>query len=389
MTSKRRIAVVLIDRANYGRLKPVMKKIQQHPDLELSTIVSGSMLLEKFGLPIRLVEEDGFNVDAKIHIEMEGSYPVTMAKSIGIAVMEFSSVLHMMMPDTLLVIGDRYEALAAVLAASYQNIPVAHIQGGEVSGSIDECARHAISKFAQFHFPSTQRSAEYLIRMGEHPDTVFMSGCPSGDVIRHMDKNLPDDLFEAGVGAEIKPKDNYILVLCHPVTTEYGEEEDQTQAILDALEELEHPTIWQWPNIDAGSDHISKILRRYRKLHADQWLRLVKGFPPEQYEALLSRAKVAVGNSSSFVRDSSFLGTPVVLVGNRQQGRETADNVMAVSANKNDILAACRHQLKHGHYAPSTLYGDGHAAEKIANKLAEIKPYAQKRLHYVEENQTS
>jgi UDP-hydrolysing UDP-N-acetyl-D-glucosamine 2-epimerase len=383
--SKRRIAVVLVDRANYGRLYPVMKKIQEHESLELLTIVSGSMLLEKFGLPVRVVRQDGFNVDAEVHIEMEGSYPVTMAKSIGIAVMEFATILNSLKPDLLLVIGDRYEALGATLSAAYQNIPIAHIQGGEISGSIDESARHAISKFAHFHFVSTTRSADYLTRMGEQRETIFLTGCPSGDVIKMMDKTLSSDVFQAGVGSEVNPKKPYLLVILHPVTTEYGSEEDQAQILLDALDEIAYPTIWLWPNIDAGSDHISKILRRFRKFHENHWLRLIKGFPPPIFEGVLYNAKLAIGNSSSFVRDASFLGTPVVLVGDRQHGREMAENVICVDFAKEAVLEACHTQLANGRYPASTLYGKGDAASKIVEKLAEIDLYLQKRLCYWED----
>ena len=379
---KRKVAVVLVDRANYGRLKPVMSAILPEPQLQMQVICAGTMVLERFGSPVHIVEQDGFHVESQIYIELEGSTPTTMAKSVGFAVIEFASEFQRLRPDLILIIGDRYEALAAALAASYMNICIAHIQGGEVSGSIDESARHCISKLAQFHFPSTQQSADYLIRMGERPDTVFFVGCPSGDIALRLDRKLPDDIFSKGVGGHIDPQKPYLLVAFHPVTTEYGLEKDETLQLLCALAELAMPTVWLWPNIDAGSDHVSQTIRRFRETHSADWLHLIKNFPPEDYLKVLANAACAIGNSSSFVRDSSFLGTPVVLVGDRQQGRERAQNVLPVAPESGAILGAAKQQLANGHYAPSNLYGNGVASERITSLLTKVEPYIQKRLAY-------
>jgi len=379
---KRKVAVVLVDRANYGRLKPVMTAMKAEEQLQMQVICAGTMVLERFGSPVRIVEHDGFSVSSQIYIELEGSTPTTMAKSVGFAVIEFTSEFQRLKPDMVLIIGDRYEALAATLAASYMNICIAHIQGGEVSGSIDESARHCISKLAQFHFPSTLRSADYLIRMGERPDTVFHVGCPSGDIALKLDRKLPDDVFSKGVGGHVDPHKPYLLVVFHPVTTEFGIEKEETLHLLRALSDLAMPTIWLWPNIDAGSDYVSKMIRSFREEHKANWLRLIKNFPPEEYLKVLANAACAIGNSSSFVRDSSFLGTPVVLIGDRQQGREIAKNVLPVDPEADAIINAAKHQLSNGHYVPSNLYGSGIASEQIASRLARIEPYIQKKLAY-------
>src|SRR5215510_693944 len=196
--SPRKICVILVDRANYGRLKPVMQAIAARPDLELQVVAAGTMPLERFHQPVQIVREDGFRVDGEIYIELEGSTPTTMAKSVGFGVVEFASEFQRLKPDLVLLIGDRYEMLAAAIAAAYMNICIAHIQGGEVSGSIDESARHAITKFAHFHFPSTSRSAEYLIRMGENPDTILGIGCPSSDIARKLDRRLAPEVVNTG-----------------------------------------------------------------------------------------------------------------------------------------------------------------------------------------------
>ena len=380
----RKVCVVLVDRANYGRMKPVMRSIAAHPDLQLQVLASGTMVLERFDLPVRLVKQDGFPVDGEIYVELEGSTPATMAKSVGFGVVEFASAFQRLQPDVVLLIGDRYEALAAAIAAGYMNVCLGHIQGGEVSGSIDESARHAITKFAQFHFPSTQRSAEYLLRMGEHPDTILSVGCPSSDIARTLDRTLRDEVVNGrGSGARLDLARPFLLVVFHPTTTQYGGEVAQIDELLGALAQLKEQTLLLWPNIDAGSDHVSKAIRVFRTEVKPTWLRTLINVPPEDYQRVLAATACAVGNSSSFVRDASYFGTPVVLVGNRQEGRETDVHVMPVTPERDEIATAIRAQLNHGRYPSSTLYGDGDVSDRIADALAKLNPYIQKRLHYI------
>jgi UDP-hydrolysing UDP-N-acetyl-D-glucosamine 2-epimerase len=385
MIPRRKVCVVLVDRANYGRLKPVMREIAAHPALELQVIAAGTMVLERFDQPAKLLQADGFTVNGEIYVELEGSTPTTMAKSVGFGTVEFAGEFRRLQPDIVLLIGDRYEALAAAIAAAYMNLCIAHIQGGEVSGSIDESARHAISKFAHFHFPSTERSAEYLLRMGERPDTVLEIGCPSSDIARQLDRTLDADVVNRrGSGAVVDVTRPYLLVIFHPTTTEYGGERQQMEQLLSALGEIALPTILLWPNIDAGSDHVSKAIRVFRDTrHTESWLRTLINLSPEDYLRVLANTACAVGNSSSFVRDAGFLGTPVVLVGNRQEGRETDEHVRRVPPESGEIVEAVRQQLLNGRYPSSSLYGDGCVAPRIVRALSSLTPYVQKRLHYV------
>jgi UDP-hydrolysing UDP-N-acetyl-D-glucosamine 2-epimerase len=375
--------VVLVDRANYGRLKPVMAAIQDHPQLRLQVICAGTMVLERFDQPVEVVIADGFPADGRIHTELEGSTPATMAKSLGFGVIEFASEFQRLAPDLVLIIGDRYEALAATLAAAYMNLCIVHVQGGEVSGSIDESARHAISKLAHYHFPSTQRSRDYLVRMGERPETILGVGCPSSDLARKLDRRLePEVLNGRGSGCIIDPSEPFLLSLFHPTTTEFGGEQAQINALLEALQSIAMPTVLLWPNIDAGSDHISKAIRICRDIEGTPWLRTLTNLAPETFLQVLASTTCAVGNSSSFVRDAGYFGTPVVLVGNRQNFRETDDYALRTPATAVTIEAAIRQQLHHGRYTPSSLYGDGRVSQNIAQQLATLTPYVQKHLAY-------
>jgi UDP-hydrolysing UDP-N-acetyl-D-glucosamine 2-epimerase len=380
----RKVCVVLVDRANYGRLKPVLCAITERQELQLQVVAAGTMVLERFGSPVQNVKKDGFDVDGEIYIELEGSTPATMAKSLGFAVVEFASEFQRLKPDLVVLIGDRYEALAAALAAAYMNICIVHIQGGEVSGSIDESARHAISKFAHYHFPSTRRSAQYLVRMGEAPSSILGVGCPSSDIARTLVPAMTSDAINStGSGSQVDIDKPFLLVVFHPTTTSYGGERQQVEEILDALAQLEIQTILLWPNIDAGADHISKAIRMFRDRVAPSWMRTITNLSPEHYLELLARVSCAVGNSSSFVRDAGYFGTPVVLVGDRQDGRETDEHVVPVVPVSAQILGAMRKQLAHGRYESSTLYGDGLVARRIAEGLVRLTPYVQKRLHYI------
>lgn len=382
--AKKKVLVVLVDRANYGRMKPVMTELKNSKSIDMDVICTGTMLLSRFGNVSQIVEKDGFKVSSKVYMEVEGSNPTTMSKSIGLGILELSNEFHRLKPDIVLLIGDRYEALAASIAAAYMNLTLAHIQGGEVSGSIDESCRHAISKFSHIHFPSTQRSAEFLIKMGEKKEMVHNVGCPVGDYI----KSLPDDLknsdIDGGIGCKIDLNKPYLLVIFHPVTTKYIERKN-IRKVLDVLAKINIQTIWLWPNIDAGADFISTEIRSYRETKNTDWLYLVKNFTPEVFQKVLKNSACAIGNSSSFMRDSTFSGVPVVLVGNRQVGREHGKNLIESDFDEINLKRNIMLQLDHGKYSGADIYGDGNAAKKIVNHLINLKPDLQKIISYIDE----
>jgi len=342
------------------------------------------MLLDRFGRARDVVARDGFTIDSEVYLEVEGSAPITMTKSIGLGVIEFASEFQRLKPDFALIIGDRYEAMAAAIAAAYQNICIIHVQGGEVTGSIDESTRHAITKLAHYHFPATARAGRYIEAMGEDPATIFPLGCPSCDIVDAADKSLPLDLLKkTGVGPEIDFSRPYLQVLFHPVTTDYGNQEEQMEEVLKAVRQLNIQTLLLWPNIDAGAGEVSQAIRRFREFNHEFPLRAYKNFQPEVYIPVLYNAACCIGNSSSFVRETSFFGTPVVLVGSRQDGREWSPSVRRVEPLAQEISQVAREQLEHGRYGVSTLYGEPGVCGRIAAKLPELKPYSQKKLNYI------
>lgn len=382
----RQVCFPITTRGNYGKFKPVMKAVREHPDLELQLVVAGGALLHKYGDFVEDGKLGTFDVDKKIYFLLEGENPITMAKSTGIALTEFTTVFNDLAPDVVVTIADRFEELAIGTAASFQNIPLAHIEGGEVSGSVDESIRHAITKMSHLHFPSTANAAERIRKLGEREETIFDVGSPSIDVISELDLDdlapVEEDLRDKGVGADIDLLDDYLLVIQHPITTEYESNRRYIDETISAIDDLEIPTVWLWPNMDAGSDAVSKGIRVYREQNEQEFIRFFTSLPIEQYAKILYNAQCIVGNSSSGIRESAYLGVPSVNIGNRQNGRERGENVLDVPHSAEAIKDAIRRQLGHGRYESETIYGSGNAGQRIADVLAEFEFDIQKQITY-------
>ncbi len=381
----RKVCVVVNSRANYGRIKTVLSAVNNHPDLELQLIVGASALLDRFGSVIDIIKKDGFEPTSVVYSIVEGENLTTMAKSTGLAIQELTSQFENLKPDVALTVADRFETMATAITASYMNIPLAHTQGGEITGSIDESVRHAITKLAHIHFPATQKAAENIIRMGEDPNTVHVTGCPAIDIcFTSSTDKLSADFFTnyGGVGTGINPFEPYVVVLQHPVTTEFGEGFFQINETLEAIRKLDMQIVWLWPNVDAGSDDISKGLRMYREKYSPKNIHFFKNFSPEDYVKLIGNCKCLIGNSSSGIREGAWLGTPNVTIGTRQFGRECGENVIHVNYQRAEIEKAISFQLDHGRYSADPLYGDGHADEKIADILATASFNINKKLCY-------
>ncbi len=383
----KKVCIVIGSRANYSSIKSVMHAIEEHPDLELQLIVGASALLDRYGSVVNIIENDGFTANAKIYMLIEGETPATMAKSTGLGLLEIPTVLERLQPDVVLTVGDRFETMATTLAAAYMNIPVAHTMGGEVSGTIDESIRHAITKFAHVHFPASNDAKTRIIKMGENPDNVHLVGCPRIDLIADILKTSGDELassiFDVGVGAKLDLTKPFLLVSQHPVTTEYGSGEHQIFQTLSALKEAGLPAIILWPNADAGSDDIARGIRKWREEGYDSDMHFFKNLSIEKYVWLMKHASCLVGNSSSGIREGAYIGVPVVNIGTRQQDRERGENVIDVPYDKDNILEAIRVQVNHGPYEADPVYGDGKAGERVAEILANMSDIQiQKKMCY-------
>jgi UDP-hydrolysing UDP-N-acetyl-D-glucosamine 2-epimerase len=362
-----------------------MAAIRDHPDLQLQLVVGASALLDRYGTVLDVIERDGFQPDQRVFMLIEGETPSTMAKSTGLGLLELPTAFERLQPDVVLSVGDRFETMATALAAAYMNIPLAHTMGGEVSGNIDESIRHAVTKFAHLHFPACSEAAERIIKLGEDPETVFNVGCPRMDLVAEVLRGDPDGLsgvFEEGVGGRFRLDEPFLIVSQHPVTTEYGEGEAHIGETLHAVRELGIPAIVLWPNADAGAEDIARGIRKFREHHDDSNLHFFKNLPTEDYIRLMARTSCLVGNSSSAIREGSFIGTPAVNIGHRQDGRQRGSNVLDVDHDRAQIRDAVRAQVEHGRYEHEPIYGDGRAGIRIADLLVDREVKIQKRIAY-------
>jgi UDP-hydrolysing UDP-N-acetyl-D-glucosamine 2-epimerase len=385
--SERKVLVVIGSRANYSSIKSAMTAIARHPQLELQVVAGASAVLDRYGTVADLVERDGFAIAERVHMLIEGETLATMAKSTGLGLLELPTTFQRLRPDIVLTVGDRFETMATTLSAAYMNIPIAHTMGGEVSGTIDESIRHAVTKFAHIHFPASDDARARIVQLGERDQDVYLVGCPRIDLVARI---LEGDasgalaaLFEQGVGDPLDLDRPYVIVSQHPVTTEYGEGERQIWSTLEAVRVSGLPAIVLWPNADAGSEDISRGIRKWRERGLARNMHFFKNLPTATYVHLMGRAACLVGNSSSGVREGAFIGTPVVNVGTRQDGRRRGRNVIDVGYDTAAIADAIARQIARGRYDSDPIYGSGNAGEQIAEVLATKSDIrVQKRITY-------
>ncbi len=384
-----RVGVFTGSRANYSSTKTILRELDKDSEVELISIVGGAATLARYGAIHSLMVSDGLPEPSfKFNMFIDGESHADMAKSCGLGLMEMSTIISNSRLDVLVVVGDRYDVMAAVVAAAYMNVPVAHTMGGEVTGTIDESIRHAITKFSHLHLVANEDSKERVIRMGEPESTVHTVGCPRIDLVKEaiMSDILTNDTFYSkykGVGPEVDIDSDFLLVSFHPVTTESEFLRNQVDCLMEALNFFKMPTIMIWPNFDAGSSDVAKSIRTFRERTNPHWLHLQTNFSVEDYSRLMSRTRCLVGNSSSGIREGSFVGTPVVNIGTRQVNRLYGQNVIHVGYDVGSIVDGIREQLDVGHYSSQFIYGDGCAGKEIVKKIKEMDlSYVQKRIMY-------
>ena len=383
---KRKVCVAITARPSYSRIRTALSAIRAHPELELQLVVTASALLDRYGAADRVIEAEGFRIDRRVYMIVEGENLVTSAKSTGFGLSELATVFDDLKPDMVITIADRFETMATAVAAAYMNIPLVHVQGGEVTGSIDEKVRHAITKLADLHLVASANAAQRVIRMGELPDRVHVTGCPSIDVAKQaiMSPMATNDIFEAygGVGPRLDLSNGYLVVMQHPVTTEHRAAREQIEETLAAVTASGMPALWLWPNVDAGSALLARGLRAGRERARLDNIHFFKNLPPEEFLRVLNDCAAIVGNSSVAIRECAYLGVPAVNIGTRQSGRDRGRNVMDVDYCRHQILDAIRVCKSIGRFDGDDLYGDGNAGERVADVLAATPLETVKTLAY-------
>lgn len=383
---KRKITVVITARPSYSRVKTVLHAIQEHPDLELQLVVAASALLDRYGSAVNYIEKDGFVIAARVFNVLEGENLTAAAKTTGIGILELSTVFDNLKPDIVVTVADRFETMATAIAASYMNIPLAHIQGGEVTGNIDEKVRHAITKLADYHFVASENAKERVIKLGEDPEMVFNTGCPSIDLANEvlLSKALSFDPYEryGGVGAKPDLADGYLVVMQHPVTTEYQDSRKHIEVTLEAIYKLNKPTLWFWPNVDAGADGTSTGIRAFREQHELPNVHFFKNMEGIDFLHLLQHSDCLIGNSSVGIRECAYLGVSVVNIGSRQNRRERGGNSVDVGYSQELIEKAIFAALQNGKTKSSAIYGNGKAGTQIAELLSKLPLQFHKTIMY-------
>jgi GDP/UDP-N,N'-diacetylbacillosamine 2-epimerase (hydrolysing) len=368
----RRVAYVTGTRADYGLFSEPLRRIREHPGLELSLIVTSMHLEPEFGLTIREIEADGMPVAARVRNLGAGDGGADQARAIGRAVLGITDALEQVRPDIVIVLGDRGEMRAAAIAAAHLNLAIAHVHGGEVSGTIDETVRHAITKLSHVHLAATDEAAERLRRLGEQPRNVHVVGAPGLDYLGRFEP-VPDATLAEELGLELTQP--FVLFTQHPVSFELADAGRQMALSLSALEQVGVQVVATYPNADAGGRAMIQVLEDRRDRG---WLRIVPSLGQRRFASLLKKAAVQVGNSSSGIIEAPFFGVPVVNIGTRQEGRLRAGNVLDVPYDQEAIRSAVACALgdeafrKRAREARNP-YGDGHAGERITAILAALE----------------
>ena len=387
----RKVAVITGSRGDYSIYKSILDAIDELPDLEYELIVTGMHLSRVFGRTIKEIRKDRRKIGAQVPML---KYPDTlsgMAKNTGIAVIGITGALEKIRPDVVLVLGDRGEQLAAAIAGAHMNIPVAHLHGGEVSGTIDESIRHAVTKFAHIHLPATKKSRERLIKSGERQENIHLIGAPGIDAVKNSGRMGRDEVaghFGFDAGREI------ILVVQHPVTTEYEYADKQMQMLMDVIIGLDMQAVCIYANSDAGFSKMMSVLEAtIKKMHKEGKIKVYKSLPHELFLSLMRQADLMIGNSSCGVIEAPSCGTAYVLVGSRQDGREKAESIIPADYDKDSILKAVDKALNDKEFKkkivscekPYDPFGDANAGTRAAEALATFKitpGLLQKRITY-------
>ena len=382
MNKKRKICFVLVNRANYGRVRDLIRFLNKSKSFNIQILLVSSPVLKKYGGLDKTLAKDKLKVNEMIYSHIEGENLLTMAKSTALLLQELSSSLARLKPDMVFTIGDRYETLATAIASSYLNIFLIHLQGGELSGSIDESIRHAVTKLSNLHLACTKKSASRIRKMGENPKYIFNVGCPSIDMIRKTNFKQKLDLkkYGYGLGYRINLNKPYYVILIHPDTKNYNKNSLLINEIFKAALKLEEQVVWLWPNSDAGASIITKKMRMFREKNKELKVNFFTNLDVSDYLKLIKNSKCIIGNTSSGIREGSYLGIPYVCIGDRQYMRERGDNVLDCDVNYKKIINSVK-KITSKKIRKNMIYGNGKSIEKIYSILKKTNLNIHKVFH--------
>ncbi len=366
----RTIAAITGSRGEWGYIRPILSLIDKDPALDYRIVATNMHLLPTFGRSVQEIEKDGFRVDERIYMTFDGYTAATMTKSLACLLLELPTALQRMRPDIILLAGDRGEQLMGAIAGLHLGIPVAHIQAGELSGNVDGIIRHSITKLAHIHFAANEEFAERVRRMGEQDFRIFTTGAP---LVDELASGLVTSEEELRMRYHLGDADRLILTVQHPVTEEEAAAGEQVTETINALTQINWPTVFVYPNGDAGSELIRSQLAKLKRPH----FRMFRNLPRQDYLGFMKMATVMVGNSSSGIMEAPSFGKPAVNIGRRQNGRPQAANVINVGYCKDEIITAV-HKATEAEFiqqakAARNPYGDGTASQRIVNVLKEIE----------------
>jgi UDP-N-acetylglucosamine 2-epimerase (non-hydrolysing)/GDP/UDP-N,N'-diacetylbacillosamine 2-epimerase (hydrolysing) len=368
----RRICAITGTRAEYGVITPLLRKIRSTKGLRLQLVVTSMHLSKEFGMTRKVIQKDGFKIDAKVDILPEEDTNFAQAKSIGDCITGMAKAFDKLRPDIIVVTGDRGEMLASAIAAAYMNIPVAHIHGGDSSGNIDNLNRDAITKFSHIHFPAMKENARKIIGLGEEPWRVHVVGAIAMDTILGTGL-MPTKEVARKFGLDLKRP--VLLVIQHPVTYESDRIGHQTRSTMDAVVELGYQTVLVYPNSDAGGRKMIQVINRYRKYPL---IKMYKNIPRVEFLSLMRVADVLIGNSSAGIIEAPSFQLPVINIGTRQVNRVRCGNVIDIDHDKDAIIKAVRYAMCNKGFRTKlrrikNAYGDGRSSARIVEVLKKIK----------------
>lgn len=372
----KQLLTVLSARASYSRVRSVLLNLRESSEIQSHVALIASAASTKYGKLESYLKKDLIDINWKIESQADAALDSSMVRTTSYSMLGIADYILNQKIDGVLIIADRHETIAGAIASSYLNRTTFHLLGGEISGNIDNKVRYANSFLSDYHFVATPKSKERLENCGIVPESIFNTGCPSLDYLSQASKldSISKLNLLGGVGLDPSElfKGSYLVVLQHAETTSRLSPREQIKVVIDAVEKLQIPTLWIWPNSDSGSDEVLREITKARESGKLNKVHFERSIEPQFFISILKSADCIIGNSSVAIRECSLIGVPAVNVGSRQVNRERANNVIDCEFHPESVYQATLRQLQHGPYESSPIYGDGKSGERIAELIIKL-----------------